>query len=278
MSKFLFRSYVAMGDSLTEGLGDEGFERDRHNKGWADRLASLLSREAAEAGHAFDFANLALRGSSSLHILTAQLERALELQPDLVTIMTGANDLSWLPWRKKLIDPLLRGALVRLYDVGAHVVLINTVRPAHTTLAKLMIGRSRQMSNIIERIGAEFGAPVVDVHSMREFERLDFWASDLVHFSSNGHVRVTNEVAAELGLDLRDETGFVLGRLRLGPLDFCSWLARDVIPFWSRKVRGITSGFGRAAKHEGYLRLVEPFATTTHVVVEPAAIALPVAV
>ncbi len=258
MSKFLYRSYVAMGDSLTEGLGDAGFDNDRRDKGWADRLATLLAREAQAAGHSFDFANLALRGSNSLHILTAQLERALELEPDLVTIMTGANDLSWLPWRKKAIGPLLRGALARLYDVGAHVVLINTVRPAHTSLAKLMIGRSRQMSNIIEGIGSEFGAPVVDVHSMREFERLDYWASDLVHFSTNGHVRVTNEVAAELGLSERDETPRLTGRLRLGPLSFLTWLGRDVFPFWSRKVRGVTSGFGRTSKHCGFERLAEP--------------------
>ena len=278
MSKFLYRSYVAMGDSLTEGLGDTGFEKNRYNKGWADRLASLLAREAAFAGHAFDFANVALRGSSSLHILTAQLERTLELKPDLVTIMTGANDLSWLPWRKKAIDPLLRGALVRLYDVGAHVVLINTVRPAHTTLAKLMIGRSRQMSNLIERIGAEFGAPVVDVHSMREFERLDFWASDLVHFSSNGHVRVTNLVAEELGLTCRDETANVAGKTRLGPLSFFSWLGRDVIPFWSRKVRGVTSGFGREPKHDLFLRMIDPLAAAAHAVNEADVPSVPVAV
>ncbi|MEN9751212.1 MAG: hypothetical protein RLZZ600_259 [Actinomycetota bacterium] len=257
MTKFLYRSYVAMGDSLTEGLGDTGFEQDRMNKGWADRLAALLAREAAFAGHSFDYANLALRGSNSLHILTAQLELALELKADLVTIMTGANDLSWFPWRKKAIDHMLRGALVRLYDVGSHVVLLNTVRPAHTTLAKLMIRRSRAMSNIIARIAGEFGTPVVDVHSMREFESLDFWASDLVHFSSNGHSRVTNEVAAVLSIDCRDETPHTPGRNRLGLFTFLNWLVRDVIPFWGRKLRGVTSGFGRSPKHTAFVRMID---------------------
>lgn len=257
MAKFLYRSYVAMGDSLTEGLGDDGFEQDRTNKGWADRLATLLARQAAFSGHSFDYANLALRGSNSLHILTAQLERALELKADLVTIMTGANDLSWLPWRKKAIDHMLRGALVRLYEVGSHVVLINTVRPAHTTLAKVMIPRSREMSAIIARIAAEFGTPVVDVHSMREFERLDFWSNDLVHFSSNGHVRITNEVASTLALDCRDESAHRAGRTQLGIGSFVSWLCRDVIPFWSRKVRGVTSGLGRQPKHASLERMIE---------------------
>ncbi len=257
MAKFLYRSYVAMGDSLTEGLGEAGFEENRLSKGWADRLAALLAREAAFAGHSFDYANVALRGSSSLHILTAQLEMALELKPDLVTIMTGANDLSWLPWRKKMIDHLLRGALVRLYSVGAHVVLLNTVRPAHTTLGKLLIPRSRVMSDIIARIADEFGTPVVDVHSMREFENLEYWASDLVHFSSRGHVRITNEVASTLGISCRDETVAVDGVKSLGLTAFVTWMGRDVIPFWSRKVRGVTSGFGRAPKHASYVRMIE---------------------
>jgi phosphatidylinositol alpha 1,6-mannosyltransferase len=257
MTKFLYRSYVAMGDSLTEGLGDEGFEQDRSNKGWADRLAALLSRQAEFSGHSFDYANLALRGSNSLHILTAQLERALELKADLVTIMTGANDLSWLPWRKKAIDHLLRGALARLYKVGSHVVLINTVRPAHTTLAKVLIPRSREMSRIIARIADEFGTPVVDLHSVCEFEHLDFWSQDLVHFSAKGHARLTNEVAASLALDCRDESVHLDGRTRLGLFSFVSWLSRDVVPFWIRKVRGVTSGFGRAPKHTTFLRMVE---------------------
>lgn len=268
MTKFLYRSYVALGDSLTEGLGDTGFEHDRTNKGWADRLASLLAREAAFGGHSFDYANLALRGSNSLHILTAQLEIALELKADLVTIMTGANDLSWLPWRKRAIDHMLRGALNRLYEVGSHVVLINTVRPAHTALAKIMIPRSREMSSIIARIASEFGTPVVDIHSLREFEHLDFWSQDLVHFSANGHARVTNEVARTLSLNCRDESARLGGRSRLGIVTFFSWLVRDVIPFWGRKVRGVTSGFGRLPKHSAYVRMMER--PVVHPLVYPA--------
>lgn len=274
MPKFLYRSYVAMGDSLTEGLGDEGFDDDRTNKGWADRLSHLLAREATAFGQSFDYANLALRGSNSLHILTAQLERALELSPDLVTIMTGANDLSWLPWRKRAIDHMLRGALIRLYDIGTHVVLVNTVRPAHTTLAKVLIHRSREMSRIIARIADEFGTPVVDVHSLTEFEQLDLWASDLVHFSSQGHALVTNHVASVLALDYRDESTHEARPTRLGIVAVARWFASDVVPFWGRKLRGVTSGFGRSAKHTGFVRLAE----TAQTVPLPAARSLVVSV
>jgi len=256
VSKFLFRSYVALGDSLTEGLGDHDFTADRDGKGWADRLSTLLACEAANANENFDYANLGLRGSNSLAILTAQLERALELKPDLVTIMTGANDLVRLPWRRQAIERLLRGALVRLYDIGAHVVLINTVRPTHLTLAKLMTSRSASMSQLIASIAAEFGTPVVDVHSMHEFERLDYWSGDLVHFSHRGHVAITNRVAEALALELRDHTDVEPGRQHMTVREFARWFVVDVLPFWLRRLRGVTAGTFLAPKHDGYVRLV----------------------
>lgn len=256
MSKFLYRSYVALGDSLTEGLGDSSFAEDRNGKGWADRLATLLSCEAANANENFDYANLGLRGSSSLAILTAQLEAALALKPDLVTIMTGANDLVRLPWRRKMIDHMLRGAISRLYDAGTHVVLVNTVRPTHLTLAKAMITRSEMMSNLIAKVAGEFGAPVVDIHAIPEFGRLDYWAGDLVHFSHRGHVAVTNRVAETLQLELRDQTDVEPGAAHMSAREFVRWFGFDVLPFWMRRLRGVTAGTFLEPKHASYQRLV----------------------
>ncbi len=256
MTKFLYRSYVAIGDSLTEGLGDTEFDADRHGKGWADRLSTLLACEAANANENFDYANLALRGSSSLAILTAQLETALEMRPDLVTIMTGANDLVRLPLRKRSIERLLRGAMMRLYAIGAHVVLVNTVRPTHLAMARVMVSRSAQMTALIERIAAEFGAPVVDLHGMHEFGRLDLWSGDFVHFSHRGHVAIANRVAETLGLDLRDNTDVEPGPTRMTVSDFGRWFLYDVIPFWVRRFRGVTAGTFLEPKQDGYVRLV----------------------
>lgn len=54
-------SYVAVGDSFTEGVGDPG--PDGRFVGWADRFAVLLADRVPEG--AFDYTNLAVRGSSS---------------------------------------------------------------------------------------------------------------------------------------------------------------------------------------------------------------------
>jgi phosphatidylinositol alpha 1,6-mannosyltransferase len=70
-------TYVAMGDSFTAGV-DPSVPR------WPDELARSLG------GH---YVNLAEVGATSEHVETEQLDRALELSPDVVTLVCGANDV-----------------------------------------------------------------------------------------------------------------------------------------------------------------------------------------
>jgi phosphatidylinositol alpha 1,6-mannosyltransferase len=69
--------YVALGDSFTAGL-EPGGPR------WADELARQLGAR---------YVNLASVGATSEQVEREQLERALELAPDVVTIVCGANDV-----------------------------------------------------------------------------------------------------------------------------------------------------------------------------------------
>jgi phosphatidylinositol alpha 1,6-mannosyltransferase len=70
-------TYVAMGDSFTAGV-DPSVPR------WADELARSLGG---------DYVNLAEVGATSEHVEEEQLSRALELSPDVVTLVCGANDV-----------------------------------------------------------------------------------------------------------------------------------------------------------------------------------------
>jgi lysophospholipase L1-like esterase len=69
--------YVALGDSFTAGL-EPGQPR------WPDELARQLGGR---------YVNLAAVGATSEEVERDQLERALELQPDVVTLVCGANDV-----------------------------------------------------------------------------------------------------------------------------------------------------------------------------------------
>lgn len=258
MSKFLFRSYVALGDSLSEGLGDFDFEISRFGCGWADRLAGLLALEARAHNEPFHFANLALRGGGMLEILTAQLEDAIKIEPDLVTIMAGSNDIMCHRTKHPQLRGLLRGAISRLLDAGSHVVVVNTINPTHLNVFRPMARKAKIMTDLIESVAAEFEVPVLDLFSMNEFSRLQYWAEDMVHFSGHGHIKVANRAAELLGIEGRiDETPehqmVVPGR---SPIATARWMWVHVFPFWGRRLRGASSGDGLNPKHVELTQMV----------------------
>src|SRR5262245_54681781 len=86
--------YVAIGDSFTEGLWDSPDGPDAPTRGWADVLAARLSARRVAAGEEpLSYANLAIRGKLLRPILVDQVPAALELKPDLVSLVGGGNDI-----------------------------------------------------------------------------------------------------------------------------------------------------------------------------------------
>jgi lysophospholipase L1-like esterase len=79
--------YVAVGDSLSEGLGDP--LPGGRLRGWAVLFAEHLRRVASE----LQFTNLAVRGYRAIEAIRHELNAALALRPDLVTVFIGGNDV-----------------------------------------------------------------------------------------------------------------------------------------------------------------------------------------
>jgi hypothetical protein len=79
-----FGSFVALGDSFTEGIGDP--YPDGTYQGWADRFARQLA--ATSAG--LTYANIAVRGKLVAQVIDEQVPVAIRLAPDLVSIAAAA--------------------------------------------------------------------------------------------------------------------------------------------------------------------------------------------
>ena len=90
-----WRSFVAMGDSFTEGMNDA--YPDGTYRGWADLVAARL---AVDAGPDFGYANLAVRGRLLDQVVAEQLEPTLAMRPDLVSFAAGGNDVL-----RRKVDP-----------------------------------------------------------------------------------------------------------------------------------------------------------------------------
>ncbi len=250
-----FQSYVALGDSFTEGVGDPDPDRPNGVRGWADRVAEVLGSSSPD----FGYANLALRGRKLPGILEEQVEPALALRPDLVTSYAGANDIM----RPKVdLDALARAydeAVGRLAATGATVVLFTAFDPGGSAIYRPLRGRFAIYTEAVREIAERHGTRLVDFWRMREFRDLGYWDTDRMHLGPAGHQRMAMAVLEALGVPHALEplpptvhpvlTGRELRAHHLG------WARTHAAPWVHRRLTGRSSGDGVSPKHPELTRI-----------------------
>lgn len=264
--------FAAIGDSFTEGLWDhDGDPEELH--GWADRLASTLSERRVDAGlEPLRYANLAIRGRRMQRILHEQLDEALELGPDLVSIVGGGIDVLRLASDPDMLAQHLEAAVVRARAAGADVLLATCMdtRTAGLLLSAVR-GRMALYNAHIWTIARLHGAFVLDQWGLRALADRRMWAHDRIHLSPEGHHRLSQGALAALGLALDDPR--YLDLLPRAPRttwqdrvrDDAAWLRRDVGPWALRGLRGRSTGDGRSAKRPELVPVVPGHGAATSV-------------
>ena len=248
MNPRAFTRYVALGDSFTEGLNDPEPNRTNAYVGWADRLAAHLARSASEDNRPFGYANLAVRGRLLDDIAGQQVEDALALEPDLVSIVGGGNDIL----RPKAdIDALaarLEGAVGRLRATGADVLLATPVDPRNAPLMKATRGRAAIYAAHIWSIARRHDAYVIDQWGMAALLDWRLWAPDRIHLTSEGHRRVALNAFTTLGFAAAD-AGWADPLPAAAPISRTNaaranaqWAREYVGPWVQRRLRGQSSG------------------------------------
>jgi lysophospholipase L1-like esterase len=243
-------SFVAIGDSFTEGLHDELTPDGRH-RGWADRVAAALALRTGT----LRYANLAVRGRLLDEAVADQVPVALDLAPDLVTFHAGGNDV--LRPRVELA-PLVRRydeAVGTLRAGGRTVVLFTVLERAggRGRLADALARRFAAFNTGVRATARRHGAVLVDIGAERALQDRRMWHEDRLHLAPAGHARVAAAVLEALGI--RDET--LLGGpprwwrqpLPVAPtrrsatlVDDVRWVRRHLLPWVGRRVRGVSSG------------------------------------
>jgi lysophospholipase L1-like esterase len=253
----VFHRYVAIGDSFTEGVGDPDASRPNGLRGWADRVAEVLARKAEEQaereGGDFGYANLAIRGRKLKPILAEQLEPALALRPDLVTIHAGANDVL----RPKVdLDDLARAyddGVGQLAASGARVVMFTIWDPGSAGLYAALRGRMAIFNEWVREIAETHGATIVDMWRMRDVGPVQEWMDgDRMHLNAVGHQHMAIAVLDALGLEhplVQLERTPVARTGRRGQLaENARWTREFLVPWIHRRITGRSSGDGISPK------------------------------
>lgn len=255
VSRIAFTRYVALGDSITEGLCDvqpaQGVASAGAWVGWADRLAAILDGDARLAGHPFEFANLAVRGRRIADVVDGQVPHALRLGPDLVSVMVGGNDLMSPAADPDALASRLDSGIRSLRAAGTTVLLANLFDPQFAFFLKPFRGRAAVFNANIWSIARDHQALVLDVWGVREFQDSSMWASDRVHLSARGHRLLAARAAHTLGVPYAEIAATAAAEKPAPPPDAIplrTWLRVYAIPWAARRLRGISAGDGMDAK------------------------------
>jgi lysophospholipase L1-like esterase len=248
------RTFVALGDSFTEGLNDEPRFDGRH-RGWADRVADglLLRQDIDELA----YANLAIRGRLIHQVRTEQVPAAVAMQPDLVTFAAGVNDALRRNFDVNVVATDLEDSIKAVRETGARVLIFAYGDPARRSRAlSRLTERMRVLRTATVEIARLYDCYLVDFWGVSTYDDERLWSSDRLHLSPLGHRVTAAAVLDALGLgDPRwrspvstpQRIGFAHRRV----LDV-AWLGAHAGPWFTRRLRGVSSGAGVEPKDPVY--------------------------
>ncbi|MCH5673303.1 SGNH/GDSL hydrolase family protein [Streptomyces gilvus] len=175
--------FVALGDSLTEGVGDPVGEGWR---GWAALLAGGLAEEPVE------FTNLAVSGAQTREVLEVQTPAALELTPDVVSVVIGVNDTLRCTFDIHAVAERLDKVYAAFTGQGATLLTACLPDPGSMlglpgSLARPLARRQRAVNRVVHALSDRYGA--VHLHAAEEEWITDraMWSADRLHPGEQGH-------------------------------------------------------------------------------------------
>jgi len=240
-------SFVAVGDSFTEGLDDPYPDRSSY-RGWADRVAEALARDG------FTYANLAIRGRLLGQVVDEQVPAALAMSPALVSFAAGVNDAL-----RRRFDPVtllarFDATVARLRASGADVILFRSADTAYRLPGQRLVApRLAVLNQAVARAAERHGAILVDLSTDEAFRHPGLWSIDRLHLSPEGHQRVAAHVLTALGLEPPAEWWRVPAppparSWLVARGEDLTWAGRHLVPWVRRRVTGRSSGDGLVAK------------------------------
>jgi lysophospholipase L1-like esterase len=253
--------YVAIGDSSTEGMEDRA--PGGALRGWSYRLAQRLH----ETHGGLLYANLAVRGKRTREVRDEQLAPALAMQPDLLSVFAGTNDLLAPRFDARAVAADLEAMFAAGIAQGACVLTFTLPDLAPVMpLARALTPRVQALAHEVRAAAARTGAIVVDFAPYPVTVDARLWAADRIHANAAGHARIAAALAHALALPGSDATW----QLPLAPMRAPSrgermaaewaWMCEHLASWIAVGLRGQRTGDGRVARRPELM----PWSTDDH--------------
>jgi lysophospholipase L1-like esterase len=198
-----FKRFAALGDSLTEGVGDPAWFGLR---GWADRLAAQIALTDPD----FSYLNLARRSLRTAEVIEQQLGTALKFESDLAGAVVGMNDLLNPDFDPEGFAEDLRYLVIPLQDAGATVLMasfpdVSRGLPLLSSDRRLSLhNRLKSAGDVVRSVASELDAVFVDGWEMSRDGMPGVMSIDRLHPNARGHALIAAAFAEQLSI----RTGF----------------------------------------------------------------------
>ena len=171
--------YVALGDSLTEGLGASDYKNS---------FPYLLTEKLSVKG-SVQLYNLARSGATSQDVVVTQLPKVLPLKPDLITLLIGTNDIHNLVSLKdfesnyRTIVATLKKSEAKIYLFS--IPYLGSDKIIYFPYKFALEERTRQFNNVVKKVSSDYGFEYIDLYTVKK--SANFYSSDEFHPSDEGY-------------------------------------------------------------------------------------------
>jgi lysophospholipase L1-like esterase len=177
--------FVALGDSITVGMGDPAPEGGW--RGWAALLTGALPRG--------EMHNLAALGAQARDVERVQLPAAADLRPDVASVVVGINDTL-----RGDFDPARTGSSIgrtvaALRAGGAEVLTMRLPDPGQMfglpgALARPLSRRMRAVNEVVDEVAVRYRTLHLDAAGDPASYQRRYWSVDRLHPNERGHRRI----------------------------------------------------------------------------------------
>ncbi|MFC5338157.1 SGNH/GDSL hydrolase family protein [Leucobacter denitrificans] len=234
--------FVAIGDSFTEGLGDPNPESPGGLRGWADRFAEVLAAHNSDLA----YANLAVRGKLIQQITVEQLDTALELRPDLLSVCAGGNDVIRPGSDPDAVAAKLEHIVSQARDAGATVLIFTGVDVAFQPVFRSIRGKVAIFNENVRKVAKRNDCYVVDQWAIEELQDSRYWAGDRLHMNALGHHTIARAALETLNipntLEPLDPPEVPQQSWRAARKEDVVWAREHLVPWVIRRLKHVSSG------------------------------------
>jgi lysophospholipase L1-like esterase len=197
------RAYTAIGDSFSAGAGCPP----------GTAFTDLIAERLARGQDRFRYRNFAVDGAKSSAVL-AQVDDAIALEPDVVTITCGGNDVLFST--RPNVDAFtatLDEIFGRLRAARPDALMATMTAPEtwlfynRSPRTRARLGRGlAQLNPVIRRLAKQYGVACLEVAEHTDLSGPQTFAEDGLHPSPRTHLRIADELEPMLAASASEHT------------------------------------------------------------------------